>query len=40
MTSALHLAKRFFGALGRAPIDQDQVELVRATLLNSEFALW
>ena len=40
MTSPLHLAKRFFGALGRAPIGESQIELVQATLLDSEFALW
>jgi hypothetical protein len=40
MTSQLHLAKRFFGALGRAPIGESQIELVQATLLDSEFALW
>ena len=40
MTSAVHLAKRFFGALGRAPIGESQIELVQATLLDSEFALW
>lgn len=40
MTSAVHLAKRFFGALGRAPIGESQIELVRTTLLDSEFALW
>ena len=40
MTSAVHLAKRFFGALGRAPIGESQIELVQTTLLDSEFALW
>ena len=40
MTSSLHLAKRFFGALGRAPIGESQIELVQTTLLDSEFALW
>ena len=40
MTSPLHLAKRFFGALGRAPIGESQIELVQTTLLDSEFALW
>jgi hypothetical protein len=40
MTSVVHLAKRFFGALGRAPIGESQIELVQATLLDSEFALW
>ena len=40
MTSPLHLAKRFFGALGRTPIGDSQIELVQATLLDSEFALW
>jgi len=40
MTSAVHLAKRFFGALGRAPLGESQIELVQATLLDSEFALW
>ncbi len=40
MTSPLHLAKRFFGALGRAPIGESQIELVQATLLDSEFVLW
>jgi hypothetical protein len=40
MTSAIHLAKRFFGALGRAPIGESQIELVQTTLLDSEFALW
>ena len=40
MTSAVHLAKRFFGALGRAPIGESQIELVQATLLDSEFVLW
>jgi hypothetical protein len=40
MTSAVHLAKRFFGALGRAPIGESQIALVQATLLDSEFALW
>jgi hypothetical protein len=40
MTSAVHLVKRFFGALGRAPIGESQIELVQATLLDSEFALW
>ena len=40
MSSPLHLAKRFFGALGRAPIGESQIELVQATLLDSEFALW
>jgi hypothetical protein len=40
MSSPLHLAKRFFGALGRAPIGESQIELVQTTLLDSEFALW
>ena len=40
MTSPLHLAKRFFGALSRAPIGESQIELVQTTLLDSEFALW
>ena len=40
MTSVVHLAKRFFGALGRAPLGESQIELVQATLLDSEFALW
>jgi len=40
MTNSLHLAKRFFGALGRAPIGESQIELVQTTLLDSEFALW
>jgi len=40
MTSPLHLAKRFFGALGRTPIGDSQIELVQTTLLDSEFALW
>jgi hypothetical protein len=40
MTSAVHLAKRFFGALGRAPIGESQIELVQTTLLDSEFSLW
>mgnify|MGYP000891162546 FL=1 len=40
MTSAVHLAKRFFGALGRAPLGESQIELVQTTLLDSEFALW
>jgi hypothetical protein len=40
MTSPLHLAKRFFGALGRAPIGESQITLVQTTLLDSEFALW
>ena len=40
MTSAVHLAKRFFGALGRVPIGESQIELVQTTLLDSEFALW
>ena len=40
MTSAVHLAKRFFGALGRAPIGESQIEFVQTTLLDSEFALW
>jgi hypothetical protein len=40
MTSPLHLAKRFFGALSRSPIGESQIELVQATLLDSEFALW
>jgi len=40
MTSPLHLAKRFFGALGRTPIGVSQIALVQTTLLDSEFALW
>ena len=40
MTNSLHLAKRFFGALDRAPIGESQIELVQTTLLDSEFALW
>ncbi len=40
MTSAVHLAKRFFGALSRSPIGESQIELVQTTLLDSEFALW
>jgi len=40
MTSPLHLAKRFFGALGRTPIGDSQIALVQTTLLDSEFALW
>ena len=40
MTNSLHLAKRFFGALGRAPIGESQITLVQTTLLDSEFALW
>jgi len=40
MTSAVHLAKRFFGALGRAPIGESQIALAQKTLLDSEFALW
>ncbi|MBJ7271565.1 MAG: HD domain-containing protein [Ilumatobacteraceae bacterium] len=40
MTSPLHLAKRFFGALSRSPIGESQIELVQTTLLDSEFALW
>ena len=40
MTSAVHLAKRFFGALGRTPIGESQIALVQTTLLDSEFALW
>ncbi len=40
MTNSFHLAKRFFGALGRAPIGESQIELVQTTLLDSEFALW
>jgi hypothetical protein len=40
MTSAVHLAKRFFGALGRAPLGESQIELVQTTLLDSEFSLW
>ena len=40
MTSAVHLAKRFFGALDRAPLGESQIELVQTTLLDSEFALW
>jgi hypothetical protein len=40
MTSAVHLAKRFFGALGRAPLGESQIALVQTTLLDSEFALW
>ena len=40
MTNSLHLAKRFFGALGRGPIGESQIELVQTTLLDSEFALW
>jgi hypothetical protein len=40
MTSPLHLAKRFFGALSRSPIGESQITLVQTTLLDSEFALW
>jgi len=40
MTSAVHLAKRFFGALGLAPLGESQIALVQTTLLDSEFALW
>ena len=40
MTSPLHLAKRFFGALSRSPFGESQIALVQTTLLDSEFALW